>query len=528
MVERDCTTTGFTLYGNEPNTRLLLPISLAERLESQSEITAQKSAAEKIAIAVKQSIESVPPAIQYPLHKNEELLKKIGFNIESIRTDTNYDLSDAMTLASRVLAKSTMGLDRVSVSFSNDLLIAITLELAYSESCGTLIDILNFICDPRWCNSKQILFSFFNRRDAFQQKDAAAWLQSFNRKLKKLTDDEMDALVETCYQHWTSAGQPKTKNASRGGVQVFDPEALERAVVRVKEFKDDRRAAGERILQKTHANNGKRALPNPKAAYAKLELAKSRFENLVEPIDRIQMDLILSAAMKPSEFRITPMLLLGEPGIGKTFLATQLARALGVSTEKISAGGAQGGFQLTGSHSSWTGSRPGMLFSLLGEGDSAAPVVVIDEVEKIKDAQYPILPVLLDLLDAGSSKQFKDEFFELHFDASHVIFVMTANSIDDVPPALLSRVEVFDVPAPKPAQRLRIIQEMVGNLCRTTRRRIDLDDSSSEALSQRIDIDLRRVTRLVNEAFTRALQVGDEVAYLSLPKNAGKRSIGFH
>ncbi|MFI4939761.1 MAG: hypothetical protein ACHP7O_05395 [Burkholderiales bacterium] len=86
-----------------------------------------------------------------------------------------------------------------------------------------------------------------------------------------------------------------------------------------------------------------------------------------------------------------------------------------------------------------------------------------------------------------------------------------------VPTALLSRVEVFNVPAPESAQRRRIINEMVGNLRSKTKRKIALDESSSEALANRIDIDLRRVTRLVHEAFTRAMQGGDKVAHIVIP-----------
>jgi ATP-dependent Lon protease len=139
------------------------------------------------------------------------------------------------------------------------------------------------------------------------------------------------------------------------------------------------------ILQSAQANAGCRTVPNAKVANAKLEAAKSRFENLVEPIERLQTDLVLSGAMRPQGFRITPLLLLGEPGIGKTFLATQLADALGVSTEKMSAGGVQASFQLVGSHSGWSSARPGLFFSMLALGDSAAPVMVVDEVDKIYD-----------------------------------------------------------------------------------------------------------------------------------------------
>lgn len=536
MVNEDCNIApGFTLYFSKRNQRFLLPIATVAELVSEADLATQKAVAEKAANAAAAPVVMKTTFVESksgPQHENILRLRQVDFDLSSIRTDTKYDLSDAMTLASRLLAQSTAALDRVSAAMSNDLLVAISMSLAYEHGDGNLIDVLNFLRDPLWDSAAQIFQNFFQPQPAFQQPDAAHWMSVFCRKIRKLTTGEKDKLVADCYKHWTSAGQPIIKRRKSiktpARTQVFDPDDLAKATMRVGELKDDRRDAGARILQNAHANSGNRTLPDTKAAHVRLEAAKSRFENLVEPIERLQIDLILAGAMKPSDFRVTPLLLLGDPGIGKTFLATQLADALGVSTEKISAGGAQGGFQITGSHSSWTGSRPGMLFSLLADGDSAAPVVVIDEVDKIHDAQFPVLPVLLDLLDTDSSKQFKDEFLELQFDVSRIIFVLTANSIENVPPALLSRVEVFNVPAPEPVQRLRIIQETAEILRSKTKRKITLDESTVNSLSERVDIDLRRVTRLVHEAFTRAMQASDIVARIAVPKQDGKRSIGFH
>jgi ATP-dependent Lon protease len=514
---------GFINYISANYQRFLLPISAAAALVAEAELAAEKMAAEKLAIAAAAKtgyVESKPK----PQHENVLALRQIDFDLSSIRTDTKYDLSDAMTLANRLLARSTLALDRVSAGMSNDLLVAIAMTLAYERVNGNLVDVLNFLRDPLWDNSQQMFWSFFQHQPAFEQADAAHWMSVFCRKIRKLKGSQTDQIAIDCYKHWTSAVYPakgREPSKARPTTQVFAPDDLANATVRVGEMKDDRRDAGARILQNAHASCGNRTLPDAKAAHARLDAAKARFENLVQPIERLQTDLVLAGAMQPRDFRITPLLLLGAPGIGKTFLATQLAEALGVSTEKISAGGAQGGFQLTGSHSSWTGARPGLTFSLLAGSDSAAPVLVIDEVDKIRDAQYPVLPVLLDLLDADSSKRFRDEFFELEFDASRIIVVMTANSVENVPPALLSRVEVFNVPAPGPTQRRRIIQEAAANLRSKTKRKITLDESAVCALSERVDIDLRRVTRLVEEAFARAMRAGSDEACIAVPWSAG-------
>lgn len=537
MSKADSSTApGFILYNSERNQRLLLPIATAAAL-------AEKVVADKAAKAMEKS--GFVDSKLTPQHPNILVLRQIDFDLRCIRTDTKYDLSDAKTLASLFLKQATVKLDRLTSALSNDLLVAVSLTLAYEQEDGNLVDVLDFLRDPRWDCAPQIFTSFVlkGKRSVFEQADAAKWLSEFSGKTSILNSGQMQTLVDDCYRHWTSAGTPGVTRSRKNkrtktidGIQVFTPDELASATARVKDMRDDRRDAGSRILQNAHVKNGNRTLPDAKAAHARLESAKSRFENLVAPIERLQTDLILAGAMQPRDFHIAPLLLLGAPGIGKTFLATQLAAALGVSTEQISAGGAQGGFQLTGSHSSWTGSRPGKIFALLAGGESAAPVVVIDEVDKIHDAQYPVLPVLLDLLDAGSSKQFNDEFFELRFDASRIIFVLTANSIEHVPPALLSRVEVFNVPAPAPAQRLRIIEETAANLRSKTKRQITLDEGTVAELAERVDIDLRRVTRLIEEAFARAMRAGSAVARIAVPNGPNghthtsvpKQGIVFH
>ena len=458
---------------------------------------------------------------------------KNKFNLDSVRIGTPNDLADVQNLAKSWLALATPIPASLSIQFSNDLLVAVTLETIYSKKDSSLQDILDFLVDPGWDCARQVLFSLRSSNNGFQQKDAHAWRLGFIKKIEHLPEDRAGALLKVCHQHWSlplmrSVDNVRKPKKSKGSVTVFKPELVATCLTKIHELKDERRVVAERVLCEAQQNGGQRSLPNARQAAKKLEESKSRFENLAEPISRLQTDLVLAGTMDSDDFRVTPILLLGEPGIGKTLLATQLGEALGVKTEKISAGGAQAGFQFTGSHSTWMAARPGLLFSLLAAGQSASPVIVIDEIEKIRDSQWPVLPVFLDLLDAGTSKHFNDEFFETKFDASRIIFILTANSLDDIPTSLLSRVEVFHIPAPQPAQRLRIIQDTVKRLRSKTKKHIEIDAASARSLSERKDIDLRRVIRLINEAFSKAIQYGECVARIEYPKPYVGRSIGFY
>jgi ATP-dependent Lon protease len=281
------------------------------------------------------------------------------FDLSCIRVGTDHDLADAMALASRLLDNTSVNLDFVTRQFSTDLLVAVLLSTAYGTRDKTLDEVLFFLVDPAWEGARQILLSFSHEKEAFQQKNAALWRKGLNSKIMRVAADAADVMVNRCYLHWKNAfamaAGVEVIAKPVLGVAVFDPQAVAKALQMVSGIQPEKMAGADRLLQNAQAHDGYRVVPDARQASAKLEEAKARFENLVVPIERLQNDLILAAAMDPEDFQIPPILLLGEPGIGKTYLATQLADALGVATEKISAGGAQGGFQFTGSHTSWSG-----------------------------------------------------------------------------------------------------------------------------------------------------------------------------
>lgn len=448
-------------------------------------------------------------------------------DLASIRAGTENDLEDAHALAHQVF-KGKTALDSFTAKFSRELFVAVALFFTYNERRCTFPLMIDFLTDKDWSSPLQMLLSLQSGFVRGASAHANDFMDAFHYSVSKIDGEEKN-LVARCVTHWESVltpKKPKVKKTART-VQVFQPEAIRKALGLIDNMREESRAGGKVMLKNAYVNEGHRTVPDARQAVQKLETAKTRFENLIEPIGRLQTDLTLAGAMPPDEFRITPILLLGDPGIGKTFLAMQLADALGVKTDKISAGGAQGGFMLSGSHSSWHSARNGSLFTLLAEGKSAAPVMVIDEVDKIVDSKFPVLPVLLDLFEPDTARGFKDEFFDMQFDASRVIFILTANTLEGIPTPLLSRLEVFDVPRPQPEQRLRIIQAVAETLRHKTKKQIELDETVCNELAERVDLDLRKTTRLVKEAFAKAVAAGAAMARFEMPKKEGRRAIGF-
>lgn len=504
---------GYKRYWQDPKSEgIFLPVAIAADI-------AHTEAAKRVAAIDKEALTTSTRAVRG------------GKPLPNIRINTDMDIGDTTKFAKRLLADVVPPL-LLSAQLSEDLLVAVLMVTAYRHPNHGMSDVLYHVVDPLWDSPKQLLSEFKNeRKGIFAQKLAAAWFEKFDKKIDTLwrsSHGALTALFQAANLHWSNAlNAPKTKTkptqqtvgsgTPNSTIQVFDPQALEQAVVTIADMNQERQAAGARILEQARANSGRRTLPDAQQAGKNLEAKKLEFENLVEPIERLQVDLVLAAAMRAHEFRISPILLLGEPGIGKTYLASQVAQALGVPSEKISAGGAQGGFQLTGSHSSWMAAKPGLVATLLARSTVASPMLIIDEVDKISDSRYPFLPVLLDLLDAGTAKRFRDEYFEMDIDASRIVVVLTANDISKVPPPLLSRVEVFTVPAPEPAQRLRIIKKTVADLGQRTNRQISLAPGAAERLAERIDIDLRQLHRTVTAAFSKAVQNGVQIARIETP-----------
>jgi ATP-dependent Lon protease len=160
-----------------------------------------------------------------------------------------------------------------------------------------------------------------------------------------------------------------------------------------------------------------------------------------------------------------PVLLTGAPGVGKTHFAKQLAKKLGMSYQFLSMGTMSAGWVLGGSAPTWSGARHGKIAASLIESDFANPLYLLDELDKTGgDNRFDPFGALLQLLERDTARHFKDEYLDVEMDASAIFWVATANDASLIPDYILSRLAVYEVPAPTEDEAFFIAQRIYDGL----------------------------------------------------------------
>jgi ATP-dependent Lon protease len=293
----------------------------------------------------------------------------------------------------------------------------------------------------------------------------------------------------------------KVKPGARD-IEILTPSAMSDLLDNVFRMDSVQKQTAKRISDKFDSTETwYRTIPAIKSADI-LALA-AQFENMAEPIKQLASEVELMNRLPGKDFQITPILLLGGPGIGKTAFAMALSKILGVPFKKIS--GAEPSFALSGSHPTWTKSAPGIVMEQLALHDCAAPLFLVDEVDKPSGDRYPLSTALLNLLEPENATAFQDDFFQVTLNARHAIWILTANTTEGVGAPLLSRMNVFNIPSPGVQQRSRIIEAELKKL--RTRTGADVKAAAGEVslLAGLANLDLRQITRIVRDGFTAAL-----------------------
>jgi ATP-dependent Lon protease len=252
--------------------------------------------------------------------------------------------------------------------------------------------------------------------------------------------------------------------------------------------------------------------------------------NFADVLDDVRRQLALVQDSRDA-LEITPMLLLGPPGIGKTHFAREIAQLLGTGLGFVSMSSLTAGWVLSGASSQWKGARPGKVFETLVEGAYANPVMVVDEIDKARgEHAYDPLGALYSLLEHDTAQAFTDEFAEVAIDASQVIWVATANDERAIPEPILNRMNVYAVQAPDADAARAIALRLYAKLRAEHDWGSRFDELPADAVLERLAaMAPREMRRAWMTAFGNARLAGrGAIEVADLPDAAGKRTpIGF-
>lgn len=257
----------------------------------------------------------------------------------------------------------------------------------------------------------------------------------------------------------------------------------------------------------------------------------ARFPNFSEAIDKIHEPNAIALSKIGAPYEAQPVLLVGEPGLGKTLFAHELAKVLGLPYYDISLSTVTASFALSGGSIQWAEGRPGFISASLSQSTAGNAVFTLDEIDKCNFAsQYNPMSIFYTLLERHTAARFVDEALGFSLDASRIVWVATANDINLIPDAILSRLRVIEVHKPNQDDMRAVIGSVYASLRkdRPYGRLLnpELKDDVISSLSSQLP---REVRQALEDGMLKAIMASrDHIIAEDLPTRKERRRAGFN
>lgn len=286
------------------------------------------------------------------------------------------------------------------------------------------------------------------------ENDIAEIINQMQEDLNKKDDDEKNYVKEV---------EPKEDVVSDEPLyDIFSSESE----IEIQSYADDLGDEGKGVknqLRRIRKTGNKRYLQSSSKFFEKVDKLRDNFPNFEEFITSIEDYSILNQ-LGDNHFYIPPSLLVGDPGIGKTFFLSELSDTIGIENKMIHMETISASWLLVGASSQWKDAKPGIVYDNIIKSKYANNIFILDELDKMMKSNYPVDNCLLQLFEKHTAKEFKDEYIPLKLDISKIIWLATANTLSTISDPILSRLQTYKIANPNFIERKKLAQNIYNHM----------------------------------------------------------------